>query len=219
MSRPGDDIDFPQLPEERAGDLALDAGAVLAGLANLIPGLAPMLAGAVSNVLRGWSLQRKLDRVSETLLDVAVRLTDLRADVREDYVRSDEFEDLLDQTLRRVANERHKEKRRVYREVLVGALTSTNTTYDEQLRMLLVLDQVQVCHFRVLRSMADREDPTLPGLRHRLPNMSHELIVDLVDQLDSLGVVKISPDGKGATLTPFGKRFASLIRAGEGKNE
>jgi hypothetical protein len=113
LSRPGDDIEFPKLPEERAGDLALDASAVLANVANVVPVVGPVLAGAVSNVLRGWSLQRKLDRINETLLELAIRLTDLRVDVREDYVRSDEFEDLMDQTLRRVGNERHTEKRRV----------------------------------------------------------------------------------------------------------
>jgi hypothetical protein len=79
--------------------------------------------------------------------------------------------------------------------------------------MLRVMDQLDVSHFRVLRSMFARGDLTLPGLRHGLPDMSHELIVDLMDQLNSLGVVKISPDGKGATITPFGNRLVNFIRA------
>jgi hypothetical protein len=49
--------------------------------------------------------------------------------------------------------------------------------------------------------------------------MSEESVVDLVDQLNSLGIVKISPDGKAATVTAFGKRFVSFIRAGDHKSD
>jgi hypothetical protein len=62
--------------------------------------------------------------VREVISGLALRLANLQSTLADEYVRGDEFEDLLDQTLRRVANERHESKRRLYREFLVAAITT-----------------------------------------------------------------------------------------------
>jgi hypothetical protein len=112
--KPRDD-DYPDIvPEDTRGDLALEAGALVA---NFLPGL----GGALANVLSGWSAERKRERVREVISGLALRLANLQSTLADEYVRGDEFEDLLDQTLRRVANERHESKRRLYREFLVAA--------------------------------------------------------------------------------------------------
>lgn len=58
--KPRDD-DYPDIvPEDTRGDLALEAGALVA---NFLPGL----GGAIANVLSGWSAERKRERVREVI--------------------------------------------------------------------------------------------------------------------------------------------------------
>ena len=85
--------DYPDvLPEDTRGDLALEAAALVA---NFLPGL----GGAIASVLGGWSAERKRERVREVLGGLALRLANLQSRLTDEYVRGDEFEDLLDQTL------------------------------------------------------------------------------------------------------------------------
>jgi len=218
--KPRDD-DYPDIvPEDTRGDLALEAGALVA---NFLPGL----GGAIANVLSGWSAERKRERVREVISGLALRLANLQSEVADEYVRGDEFEDLLDQTLRRVANERHESKRRLYREFLVGAITKP-ATYDEQLRILRILEELQAAHIILLRAILQDPDPKhadgISGslaatLARRMPAYKDQ-IDDLVAQLDDFRITEMSSSlkammtARGAEdmrerVTPFGQRFVA----------
>lgn len=222
--------DYPDvLPDDTRKDLALDAAAIFA---SLLPGL----GGAISNVISGWSAERKRERVREVIDGLALRLANLHSKVAEEYVRSDELEDLLDQTLRRVANERHESKRRLYREFLVGAVT-TPAPYDEQLRVLRALDELQAAHLGLLRALMQEPDAkhadammSSPAatLTRRVPGLSREQLGDLVAQLETLRIVTslvtrlhTGMTGGGAedlrnSITPFGNRFVEyILRSGD----
>ena len=227
VDHPRDD-DFPDvMPEEKRSDLVLDAASLLANLIDLKA--APWLGGVVGNVVGGWSARKKLERIQDVILGLATRLAEIQVEVREDYVRSDEFEDLVDQTLRRVANERHAEKRRLYRNLLVGAAT-TPARYDEQLRFLRVIEELQAAHVQVLTAIT--APPKAPSggryqalyisqiqiLRSQLPDLPEELLKDLLRQLDMLGVISTKSldamthevDAR-RMLTDFGRRFVTYL--------
>ena len=230
--QPRDD-DFPDvMPEEKRSDLVLDGAALVANLIDLKA--APWLGGVLGNVFGGWSARKKLERIQEVILGIATRLADIQVEVREDYVRSDEFEDLVDQTLRRVANERHEEKRLLYRDFLVGAVR-TPTRYDEQLRYLRVIEQLQAAHVQVVSAITASSTEAPPGqrryqpmygsqyqaLRPRLPGLSQELLDDLLSQLDTLGVINTKSMRAMAQevdprrmLTDFGRRFVAYLGRG-----
>jgi len=208
--KPRDD-DYPDIvPEDTRGDLALEAGALVA---NFLPGL----GGAIANVLSGWSAERKRERVREVISGLALRLVNLQSEVADEYVRGDEFEDLLDQTLRRVANERHESKRRLYREFLVGAITKP-ATYDEQLRILRILEELQAAHIILLRAILQDPDPKhadgISGslaatLARRMPAYKDQ-IDDLVAQLDDFRITEMS-----SSLKARPKGFATWQEADE----
>ena len=148
------------MPEERSDDLQpvdpkgewVDAFAVYAELI-------PLLGGVVSNVMNGWTQDRRMRRVGEVLSDLSGRLQRLgdKVDKRsEDCIRSDEFEDLLDRTLRQAATERHENKRRLYAAILAGAIENPGeSSYHEQLRMLTTIEGLQPDHLRILRAMPE----------------------------------------------------------------
>jgi len=133
-----------------------DAAADFADLGAIFASVIPVLGGAVNFVLNDWTAQRRYQRVRDVLQGLARDLQRFKADVKEECVRSDEFADLLDQTLRRVANERHEEKRRLYRGVLLGAITGQEQSYDEHLHTLRVIDSLQVAHMALLRGRSSR---------------------------------------------------------------
>jgi hypothetical protein len=135
--------DYPGvLPEDSRTDFALEAAAAVT---SILPGL----GGAIANVLSGWSAERKRERVREVLEGFALRLANLQSRLSDDYVRSDEFEDILDQALRHAAFEWSRDKRRMLREFLVGVARQQGS-YDEQLRLLRALDVLQSSHIGLL---------------------------------------------------------------------
>jgi hypothetical protein len=70
-----------------------------------VSSLTPLVGGPLSSILMGISGDRRFDRVRKVIIDLAERLGDVEAD-REAFVRSENFEDLLIETLQRVAAER-----------------------------------------------------------------------------------------------------------------
>jgi len=209
-----------------------DAAGDYADLGALFASVVPVLGGAVSQVLSGWSAERRYQRVREVLRGLVGDLERDKGRVREEYIRSDEFADLLDQTLRRVATERNEEKRRLYRGVLLGTVTSDETSYDEQLHMLRVIDALQAAHILLLRAILKKPPPNvdyggttgsfMETLSGRLGTLSKERISDLVGQLSdhrviSMGGLRTMMTARGAqdmrgTITPFGERLVSYLK-------
>ena len=163
-------------------------------LAAIFTSPIPVLGGAVSNVLAGWSQNRRYQRIREALEQLNQNLVQVRHSLDEDYLRGDEFEDLLDQTLRRVAAERSEEKRRLYAAFLTGAAISPGEPYHEQLRLLRTLEELQPDHVRIVRAMLQkpRDAPPRTGgistrgltsfghtLQERLPDIPPERLTEL----------------------------------------
>ena len=212
------------LPLSTPGEKALDAAAIAIGIA-------PWLGGPLAAVLTGMSSARKMRRIREVLATVSADVNDLRTDVQRMYVRSEDFEDLLEQTLRVAAAERNQEKREMYGAFLAGAINSPGEPpYDEQIRILRTLEQLQSDHVRLIKAIAQIPDLTNPGLtdspinvlRARLPEMPEPRIDDLVQQVNDLriantGELRVMMTWEGAqdlrsTITPFGKRFLAFLK-------
>jgi hypothetical protein len=135
------------MPEEKPADLVVSTKSETAlDVAATVTSVVPWLGGPVSQVLSGISVGRKMDRVKELLDGLASDLQNLRSDVSANYVRTDEFQELLERTLRLAADERSDEKRRIYRAFLTVAIVSPGEPYDEQVRFLQTLAEIQPDH-------------------------------------------------------------------------
>ncbi|MBW7997175.1 MAG: hypothetical protein FVQ81_11525 [Candidatus Glassbacteria bacterium] len=197
-------------------------------IASLVGSAVPWIGGPVSNVLSGMSFGRKLGRVREVLEGVAADLAEFKSEVSEEYVRTEEFEDLLEQALRRASEERSEEKRRMYRAFLSDAIEAPGESYDDQLRLLRTFEELQPDHLRVLKIMSQEpgSDPGMMGspiqtLRERLLEFDDARIEDLVAQLNdmwitNLGSLKVMMTGRGAAdlrhvVTEYGQRLLRYI--------
>src|SRR5438046_310785 len=99
---------------ETRGEQALE-------LASIVTSAVPWLGGPLSAVLSGHAFDRKISRVRDVLNGVVIDLHEFKSDVSEQYVRTDEFEDLLDAALHKAAEERNEARRKIYRHFIVNA--------------------------------------------------------------------------------------------------
>ncbi|MCC5862590.1 MAG: hypothetical protein JJT93_11865, partial [Gammaproteobacteria bacterium] len=145
------DEDGPKFPTTGT-EKALDASAIAAGFT-------PVVGGAISAVLSGMSQARKLNRVAGMLNELADDLAGFHSEVSDEYVKTEDFEDLLEHTLRRAAEERSDEVRALYRKFLHRAITAPGDDYDEQIAVLKALERVRVPHVAVLGALLRPPSP------------------------------------------------------------
>lgn len=118
-------------------------------IASFVSSAVPWVGGPVSNVLGGISTGRKIQRVNDLLHEFSEDLRGFKSEVSEDYVKTEDFEDLLEQTLRRASEERNEEKRKILQSFLVEAVKKPGEQYDDQLRFLKLIENIYGDHIRV----------------------------------------------------------------------
>ena len=188
----------------------------------------PWMGGPVSNVLGGMSLGRKMGRVGEVLQGISSDIESLESEVSKNYVKTEDFEDILEQALKRVGEERSEDKRKLYRAFLSDAITSPGESYDDQLRLLRTFEELAPDHLHVLKALMQEPDQN-PGsmgspnqtLNERLPSINQNRIEDIVNQLNDMRVtnqtsLKVMMTGHGAqdlrhSITPYGQRIIEYI--------
>lgn len=203
-------------------DTALD---VISFVASAVP----WVGGPISNVLSGYSGKRKMDRVAEVMEGFATQLHDFKSKESEEYVKTEEFEELLENTLRRAADERSQEKRLIYRAFLVDSIKCPGQSYNDQIRFLRALEELQPDHLSILVALGQEPVPTsgmmgspLQTLTDRLEGFTEGHIKELVEQLNAMRLTKLTSlhvmmTASGAqdlqrTVTAFGQHFLQFLR-------
>jgi hypothetical protein len=213
---------MPNEPEFVPEDTRTDQALELAGTAA---SMVPWLGGPLSAVLGGMSFGRKIDRVKEVVNGIVADLHEFRAEVSEAYVQTDEFQDLLEATLKRASEERNEEKRRIYRDFIVNTIRRPDASYDDQLRVLRTMEELSSEHLRLLSAIAQEPPrPTHSGgigspsqtLSKRLGGIAREALDELVADLNarrltSLQSLHTTMTAHGAedlrsAITPFGRK-------------
>ena len=206
-----------------AGDTAIE---VFAALSSAVT----WLGGPVSHVLSGITRDRKFKRVEEVVAGLTDDLADFKSTVSEEYVKTDEFEDLLEEGLRRVVLERNGEKRRVYKDFLVRSIKVPGRPYDEQIRFLRTVEQLDLDHIRLIKALRQKPDPAsisgmigslISTLRRRVPDIPRDRIEELLKHLNDLRLTSITTfhgtmTARGAEdlrhwLTDYGNRFVGFL--------
>lgn len=198
-------------------------------IASAVSSAVPWIGGPVSNVLSGINFERKLRRVEEVLVGLTAELEDHQSPASEEYVQTEDFEELLERTLRQAAEERNEEKRGIYSNFLAGAIKSPGEEeYDEQMRFLRILEQLQPDHIRLMKALL--EEPQQTGgimgspsqtLLRRLPDFNRALLDDLVEQLNDMRLTRMNSlhtmmTAHGAedlrhSVTAVGRRFVDYL--------
>ena len=86
-------------PEEKDIVLSNSGTEKALDVASFVSSAVPWVGGPISNVLSGVSYGRKLSRVKEVLYGLAEDLRDFKSEVSHVYVKTEDFEELLERTL------------------------------------------------------------------------------------------------------------------------
>ena len=154
--------------------------------------LDPVFGGFVSSLASGRVTRKKIHRVNETLKYLAHSLDDIKDKLNEDYIMSEDFEDLFDETFQKVARERVEAKRKMYAWYLKGAITNIEISYDEKLRFLNLIERLQPIHIMILNAFLILPDEQPNKGSRRVSSSSimailfdrlkgHSFTVDLLD--------------------------------------
>lgn len=195
--------DESSLPSERT-DKALVAGSIIASAV-------PWLGGPVSSVLSGIGTERKLKRIREVLDGLADELKDFESEVARDYVRTEDFEELLEHALRRAADERNAEVRGLYVRFLRRVIVEPADEYDDQMEVLRAVESLRREHIAVLQALL--AEPTgdessgfagspMQTLEGRT-GLDRDRIEPVVERLDELKLAK-ARDGLFTMMTARG---------------
>ena len=211
----------PGFPIDRT-DRAIAATAVLVSLV-------PWLGGAVSNVVSGYGQTRKLDRIHELLDGLASRLSNFESDVAQEYVKTEDFEELLERTLRRAADERNADVRSLYLEFIHRAIVKPGDEYDDQVEGLRAIGTLRGIHVSVMRALREEPSPDSDRKFSGSPSqtlqtrtgLSSDRIEAAVRRLNDLRLtnlegLKVMMTGRGSesrqhTVTPLGRRVLGYI--------
>ena len=217
-----DNSNKDMLPISTRVDTAADVAAIAA---NLIPSF----GSVVAQVLSGWSQARRFSRVRDAIIQVSNDLIDLESQVSADYISTDEFEELLEKTLLAIAEERSEDKRTMYARFLETSMKLPGDPYDDKLRHLQTLENMQPGHVLLLKALLQEPDTKLgysgspiATLRRRLPGVSSERITEWAQDLTDWRIANLadglhtSMTARGAeelktTLTPYGRRFVAYV--------
>jgi len=149
----------------------------------------PGIGGAVAGVLNNWSAERKHERVRDVLNGLAIFVANLKSEVRQEYVLSEEFEELLDQTLRRAATERHEVSGASMRHSWRARLRpwraisrTTSISQDDRELQRITCGLSEPCSRRRPRE-GERDGLAEPDPSQRLKDMPLHRIEDLAQQL------------------------------------
>jgi len=189
---------------------------------------APWLGTIIRAALDRPLSEREKSRVDEMLETLASGLKGFSSELSELYVKTADFQRLLERIISRIADERHEEKRCIYCAFLADAVKSPCEPFKKQLRFLAALRELRLDQMRLMRALAAPPNLNLhrslsPAqiLEKRLPDVPHDRIAGLLTQMNDLGIINLEELKKinaanqrlDTCLTPIGRQFLRFMPA------
>ena len=112
-------------------------------------------AVAIHEELQAKQVERKIKRLEEFYTDLASSINKLQDKINQDYISTDDFLDIFEETTRYVVSERQENKRRLFKNILANSITATECNYDRTelyFRILDILGDVELRILAVLES-------------------------------------------------------------------
>lgn len=133
-----------------------------AGIANLVP----VLGHAIDAAWHGHTNARWANRFKAVVEGIEVRVQQLEG-VSEEYLRSDEFADLLAETLASAARLENEEVRQMYASTVVAAAQRGPGSQVPARRVIARLERLTPEHFRFLKGLSNGSSLVRPEDRVR----------------------------------------------------
>lgn len=127
------------------------AGEVVAIALNAVP----LVGGVLSDVAESIIANRKNRRLNEFLVTLADQLKGHEDRVNTDFIRSDEFEDLVEDVFSKAAESRQQEKLDALRAIFLNTVFSSCPSYETAAEIAALIDRWQARHVVLVRILSD----------------------------------------------------------------
>jgi len=195
--------------------------------------------GAIASLMADYIPTSKAKRLEEFAEQIAKDLYKLQDSVNVDYLQTDDFAFMFEQSFRAVAEHPQKEKLEVFRGILVNSATAKGYTEEEKEYFLNLAMNLSTLHIRILKFMAMPEkyleDAGIPKGRisggfsdffpRAIPGVRLEVIRSAFGELNRYGFINTGESifgtmtsGQGLDLlkgrvTALGNRFIQFCTA------
>lgn len=210
------------LHETPAGDHAIAIG--LAALSAV-----PVAGGTIATLISEYVPRQKQQRLVRFVEDLGERLRAQQARIDQEFVRTEEFQTLFEDTLDRIQQRRNEEKFEYWARLVVGVAGKERPPRADRDRFVDTLDRLRLAHLRLLHIVATttkgKPDLYLGGvsetLSWKMPDTPIEEIRRDWDDLARENVLQGYPSGmmsaEGAgnlavRVAPYGQQFIRLLQ-------
>ena len=199
----------------------------------------PVVGGSISSLLSEYIPEWKEKRVLNFIRELGEKLEEVKDRINQEYLKTEEFAFLFEQTFLRVFRDHQEEKLKVYKAILINSCTKSNFDTSEKEYFLSLVDRLQGVHILIL-SLFFNPDSFMSKHKVKLPevtvnpkeiiltslqpfNFGEELIVYGIRDLEKMGLlsnisgdmdIKSSVPAKTRlkeALSAFGKKFCEFI--------
>jgi len=119
----------------------------------------PALGGVLNSIFSGQVTQGRFDRVKDQICFLNEEVEQIKDKIHAAYVKTEEFEELVAQTLEKMSREIDPQKRSQYRRMVVNLMVLPPEDYNEQRRLLRLAEELTPKHIQLLRAFHDNCSP------------------------------------------------------------
>ena len=175
---------------------------ILQSVAKALVAAIPFIGGSVNSLIGDYQVGRKLSRLQKFYESLQTDYTNLKAKVNEDFISSDDFLDIFEETAKKIVNERTEQKRIAFKNILLNSILSNEVDYDYTEENLRLLERLRNEHILFLNLFYDprkinieRNGPLNEGggfsttlnqlMAKLLPEWTEEKILDICKDLEN----------------------------------
>ena len=115
----------------------------------------PYVGGFLASSASYYIQQRKNARLNDFLLDLAERVSEIQEYINQDFVSTDDFNNLVEEILEAASQTRQNEKLEAFRTILINTITQSHPNYDEALEICRLVQKWEPRHIEMLKIFWD----------------------------------------------------------------
>lgn len=117
----------------------------------------PVVGGMLVELMDSFIPESKAKRLLEFVAQLRIDVDRIQNRINKEYVKTDEFAYLFEQTFRAVNENYQKEKIEAFRSILVNSLINTNVKSEEKELILNTVKNLTVRHIKLLKMFSNPE--------------------------------------------------------------